>query len=184
MLKRPVPPQHRSDAPIIFVHRSDPAWDNERIKAEQAEMVKREEDPSLHPVARYLGGWGRYDLDAAYTFLGKSATARDYLDEAKAPTMWHLRRHNAREWYEVHPLYEKAVRVGEKPYAAFILACSYALERVDNGPTLAMPGGRPGAADLQTLHDWGQENEIDLVYAIGEAGYQASMPLTASEKKA
>lgn len=184
MLKRPQPPQNRVDAPIIFVHRADGAWDNDRIQSEQAEMTKREESPANHPAARYLGGWGRYDLDAQHTFLGRAAPARDYIDESKSPTMWHLRRLTAREWYEVHPAYDKARRNGEEPFAAFILACSYGLEKVEHGPTLEMPGGRPGPADLQRLHDWGQENEIDLVYAIGEAVYMASMPLTASEKKA
>lgn len=182
MLKRP--PQNRVDAPIIFVHPDDPAWDKARIAAEQAEMKKRGEKPQDHPAARYQGGWNRYDLDAQGTVAGELKSPRDYIDETKQPTMWRLRRLTALEWYEVHPLWLKGRKNGEDaPVAACLLACVMGLEKADNGPDLDRPGGRLGNADIQRLHDWGQESEIDLVLAIGEAVYCASMPLTESEGK-
>lgn len=182
MLKRP-PPQ-RVDAPIIFVHPSDPAWDTKRVVAEQTEMKARGELPAMHPVSRYQGGWTRYDLDAAGTVAGQSVSPRDYLDLAKHPTMWKLRRLSGLEWYEVNPLVKQAGRRGDEPDAAYLLACIIGLESVENGPLLSRPGGRLGPADIQLLHDTGQENGgIDLVHDIGEAVYQASMPLTESEKK-
>lgn len=175
------PPQNRSDAPIIFVHEDDPAWDLARVKEEQAALGDHAKN---HPVAQYFGGWTRYDLDAKGTLAdGRVVTAREYLDEAQQPTMWKLRRLTWDQWYEVHPVVEKAWRSGERPFAGYIKACLYGLERVDNGPTFDMPAGRMSTADLAKLHEMSQANDIDLAYDIGEAVYQASMPLSESEKK-
>ena len=183
MLKRPTPPSHRVDAPIVFVHPSDPAWDKERVEAEQAQM----DAPEMHPVARYQNGWGRFDLSAEYTVLGQPHCALDYLDESKQPTRWKLRRLTALEWYEVHPLWQKAIARGELPYDAFLRACAIGLEKAepDLGVELKRPGGRLSASDVQLLHDMGQEQSpaIDLVFDIGSAVYTASLPLTDSEKK-
>lgn len=182
MLKRR-PPQHRVDAPILYVHPSDEAWQRERIEAEQTAMKARGEDPKQHPVARYQGGWTRYDLDAMSTVAGEARTPRDYLDESKQPTMWKLRRLDVAQWYEVHPLWDKAARASEKAFVAFLRAALVGIEKVENGPTLELTAGRLTATDLQLLHDIGQGAEIDLVYDIGQAVYTASMPLSESEGK-
>lgn len=174
MLKRP--PQHRSDAVPIFVHPSDEAWDNDRITAELQELG---DEAKMHPVARYLGGWTRYDLDAQATVAGRTVTAREYIDESKQPTLWKLRRLSFAEWYEIQPLVEKALRAGERPFSGYLKACICGLANVDNGPTLEIPGGRLNAADVAKLYEIDQE----LPYAIGEAVYQASIPLTESEGK-
>lgn len=175
MLKRP--PQHRSDATPIFVHKDDPAWDHERIEAEKAKMDK----PEMHPVTRYLGGWGRYDLDARGTVDGQDVSAREYLDESKHPTMFRFRRMTGLEWYEAHAMWKKGATD-----EAFLRAVYLTLEKIENGPELsARPGGRLTAADIDMLTALGHEQEpaIELVYLLGEVGYTASMPLTESEKK-
>lgn len=177
MLKRP--PQHRIDAPILYVHQSDEAWDHDRIVAEQGEMASRGEDPHQHPVARYLGGFTRYDLDAAATFAGKVTTPREYLDESKQPTYWKLRRLTWDQWYEVLPLWEKAVRDNERPIKAYLRACVMGVERAENGPALEPVAGRLTADDISRL--FAIDAELPLV--LGEAVYTASMPMTETEGK-
>lgn len=175
MLKRPAPPAHRADAPIMFVHGDDPAWDRDRVHKEQEALG---ELAKSHPVARYMGGWTRYDLDARGTLADGTITApRDYIDDSKQPTLWKLRRLSWDQWYEIHPMVEKAWRNNERPYAAYLKACHYGVERVENGPTLELTAGRLSATDISTLHEWGQSNSIDLIFSLGEAVYQASMPL-------
>lgn len=171
------PPQHRVDAPIVFVHPSDPAWDKERVDKEMTELGDRAQ---YHPVVRYLGGWTRYNIDAPGTLAdGSVTTAREYLDESKQPTVFKLRRLTFDEWYEVEPLVEKARRSLESPFAGYIKACRFGLESIENGPALEMPGRRCSHADMTKLYATRQ----DLPYDIGEAVYQASMPLTESEGK-
>src|SRR5689334_11416959 len=126
------PPQHRVDAPIMFVHPTDTAWDYPRIKAEQEKMRESGADPLMHPVARYHGGWTRYDLDAQATLFGEVVRPRDYLDESKQPVMWKLRRLTQPQWYEIHPRWEKAGRNGERAFEAFKLAAIVGVERVEN----------------------------------------------------
>ena len=174
MLKRP--PQQRVDAPIIFVHRDDPAWDHARIEAEKAQMEK----PAMHPVERYLGGWGRYDIDARATVLGQDVSPREYLDESKHPTLFRFKRMAALDWYEARALHMKGA------YADAFLRSIHALEKIENGPELsAKPGGRLTLADVQMLTDLGHEQSppIELLFELGEVAYTASMPLTESEKK-
>lgn len=183
MLKRP--PQHRVDAPIIFVHPSDGAWDHERVLAEQAEMVKLEQDPKRHPYAQYHGGWTRYDLGATATVLGSVVCVRDYLDESKQPTLWHLRRLTGAQWYEVNPLWVKAATAREQPTHAYIKAFLMGLHKVEHGPQLELPGGRPSAHDFEIVTELGhaQDEPVELPIDIGCAVYTASMPLSESEGK-
>jgi hypothetical protein len=183
MLKRP--PQHRVDAPIIFVHPSDGAWDHERVRDEQARMAELGEDPKRHPYAQYQGGWTRYDLGATATVLGQVVCVRDYLDESKQPTFWYLRRLNAAQWYEVQPVWLKAAAGREHPTHAYTKAFFMGLHRVENGPMLSMPGGHPSAQDFDLVWETGraQDEPIELPLDIGCAVYTASMPLTESEGK-
>lgn len=173
------PPQYGADWPIVFVHDRDDAWDSERIKREQAEMRARDEDPTKHPVARYLVGRTRYHLDAAETLNGETVTVREYLDESKGPTYWHLRRLDLMEWYEVAPQWERSVRAGERPLACYRRCCELGLVRVENGPKLELPGGRPSRADMERLFALGQMIPAD----VGAAVYWASQPLTDAEGK-
>lgn len=180
MLKpKQLPPQHRADAPIVFVHHDDSAWDMERVRAEQAEIRDTNGDPTQHPVARYLGGYTRYDLDAPGQVLGRPTTAREYIDENKQPTRWTLRRLSWREWYEVQPLFERAAIAKERPRAAYATACQMGVVKVEAGPTLEFVGGRLTNSDMQRLYEIDQE----LPYDLGAAVYAASLPLSESEGK-
>lgn len=174
------PPQHRSDAPIIFVHPSDSAWDEPRILAERDKLVELGIEAKHHPVSRYLGGWTRYDLDAEATLFDQAVTPRQYLDEEKRPTFWKLRRLSREEWYEVQGMFEASRARGEpRPIKCNARCCELGLIGVDNGPTLELPGGRPSKADLDRLYAIGHDLQLD----IGQAVYQASMPLSAAEGK-
>jgi hypothetical protein len=175
------PPQHRIDAPIVFVHRSDSAWDRDRIEREKADMRKADLDPRDHPVDRYLGGFTRYHLDAQATVGGEVVTVRSYLDDTKQPTFWRLRRLTVHEWYEVHPQWERAVRAKESPTKAYVMAATLGVVKVENGPTLDLTAGRLTAGDLEKLREIGEAIDDDLIVAIGEAVYQASMPLREDE---
>lgn len=175
------PPQHRADAKIVYVHPADESWDEERILREQEEMREREEKPGDHPVARYLGGWTRYDLDAVATLNGETVSARQYLDPSKPATEWHLRRLRVDERYEIDSLLEQDIRAGSmKPRKAYLRACVLGLKKVENGPELEGAGRRLTANDLEKLQDL----HPDLPLDIGEAVYTASLPLRDDEKKA
>ena len=173
------PPQHHVDARITFVHPADDAWDNERIRDEQAAMLAAGQAPKNHPMARYFGGWTRYHIDAEATVIGTSVAPRHYLLDGVQPTTWRLRRLTHAQWQEVFPLYHHAASREDKPFAAYLLAAKLGIERVDNGPDLELTGGRLTASDLAKLH----EIHHDLVYDLGEAVYQASMDLREDEKR-
>jgi hypothetical protein len=168
------PPQYRADAPIVFVHESDGAWDRARIIAEREKMLERGIDPKYHPVSRYLGGWTRYNLDAPATLFDEATTARAYLIESERPTLWKLRRLGREDWYEVQPMWEASRARGEpRPMKCYQRCCELGLVGVENGPALELPGGRPNRSDLDRLFAIGH----DMPFDIGCAVYQASMPL-------
>lgn len=173
------PPQHRADATPIYVHPEDSAWDTERIDREIERLQAEGRDATEHPWSLYHGAAGRFDLDAEYTLFGEVVRPRDYLDGDKAPTLWHLRRLGVHDWYEIQPIFERAVKAGERPYAAYLRACTVGIEKVEGGPRLSLHGGKLGAADLDKLYEIGQR----LPFEIGAAVYYASLPLTDSEGK-
>lgn len=173
------PPQHRIDAIATFVHPTDTAWDRDRIETERAAMKELGLAEKDHPVSKYIGGWTRYDIDAAQTLMGQVVTIRDYLDDSKQPTLWKLRRLTAEEWYEIQPKYERDVRRGDRPWAAYIHAGRIGIKSVENGPALEMSGGRLTPSDVQKLDEISHE----LLYAIGEAVYAASLDLREDERR-
>jgi hypothetical protein len=177
------PPQHRIDAPIRFIHPSDTAWDRERWDREKDEMRKAGLDPSDHPVDRYLGGFTRYDPDAEATVNGAVVTVNEYIDDAKQPTVWHLKRLTILQWYDVQPMWERDVRAGQSPKKAYVHAATIGVAKVDNGPTLDLTGGKLTTSDLEKLREIGSGIGDDLIVAIGEAVYQASMPLREDERR-
>jgi hypothetical protein len=64
------PPQHRADAPIVFIWSKDPAWDFERVNAEL------KADPE-HVVKLYIDGKTRGDITAPDA---EGRVVTDYLD--------------------------------------------------------------------------------------------------------
>jgi hypothetical protein len=95
------PPQHRADALGRFIHPSDDAWDVERINSEHSDA---------HPVARYLTGKTRFDLQAE--------GVRDYLRTGARPTVFVFRRLTLAEYTRildtgaVHAMWTECARVG------------------------------------------------------------------------
>lgn len=190
-LRRNRPPQHRIDAPIVYVHQDDDAWNIERVREEQKRMAAAGEDQKHHPVALYQGGWTRYDLNAKGTVLGDVVAVSDYLDEGKHPMRWVLRRLTVTEWYEVHALFERAARMGEQPYACYLRCFALGVTRLEGGPSLEMTGGRLTMADMEVIRDMADGTAdlaegrppIDFPFDVGTAVYNASSPLTDPEKK-
>jgi hypothetical protein len=177
------PPQHRIDAPILYVHPSDDAWDKPRFESEKEQMRAAGLDPRDHPLELYFGGFTRYDLSAKATVAGEVVTLRSYLDDAKHPTIWKLRRLTVHEWYDVSPIWEQEAIAKRKPTKAYFLAATIGIRQVDNGPTLDLPGGKLSPSDLEKLRDMGEAMGEDLILAIGEAVYSASMPLREDERR-
>lgn len=179
------PPQHRIDAPGVYVHAAESAWDEERIIREQTEMEERGDSASDHPVARYLGGWTRYDLDASETLGDQVVTVREYLDMAKSPAMWKLQRLSVTDHYDVQGLWEQEVRSGTRPFKAYLRACAVGLLGVENGPELAGAGkGKTlTISDLDKLHTLSPQAP-ELPIDIGMAIHNFSASLRDDEKKA
>jgi len=79
------PPQHRADAPIVFIAPLDPAWDHERIQAEQKPLLKSAKSGdeaarkalNSQPYGMYIRGETRGDVSTPSL---DGATIADYLD--------------------------------------------------------------------------------------------------------
>lgn len=164
-------PQHRADAPIVFVHPSDEAWDQEKIGKELGDEA--EDD---HPIRLYWGGFTRYDLNPK---------VQSYLRTDGNPTRFHLRRLSWEQWLEAQSMFERSVVRGDlRPSEAYIYACRYGLKRIENGPVLTDSTEYAiSDRDMAKLHQYSTD-KYNLILDIGQASYQASMPLGESEKKA
>lgn len=164
------PPQHRADAPVVFIHPCDDAWDHARIESE----LKDADDD--HTLKRYWGGHSRYDL---------TPDVQAYLKPDGRPTKFYLRRLPWKAWNEAQGMWERAVLRGDnRPVEAYEHACQRGLERID-GVELMDPTDHTGVSDrdMQRLHDLSTD-KYNLILDIGQAVYQASMPMSEAEKKA
>ena len=162
------PPTHRADAPIVYVHPSDDAWDQDRIKADLA-------DKTDHPLQQYWGGYTRYDLTPA---------VQAYFKPDARPTKFYLRRLKWDEWMRCKGMWERSVVSGDpRPVEAFVEACRLGLVRIDNGPEIDPAGGRLSDRDMQRIQDLSTDR-YEMILDVGQAAYQASMPLSEAEKKA
>lgn len=173
------PPSHRADAPIVYVHPSDPAWDNDRIARELKEY--READPpkpeSQHPVRRYRDGHTRYDITQVQDYIGPDATK------------WAFKRIGAFDWQDIEGMRDAQLARGAKPRTAYLRALMISLVKCENGPTLVGECGRWLPEDVESiaaLSFWDEDSNrtVDVLYDVGEAAYTASMPLSRAEKKA
>lgn len=173
------PPTHRADAPIVYVHPSDPAWDHERIARELKEYAAADpvKPPSQHPVHRYWDGYTRYDVDAVAEYLKPDATR------------FYFKRIGVVDWQEIESMKEAQIGAGSKPRRAVLRALSLALTKIENGPTLVGEAGALKLEDIDriaALNYWDDEKNatVDILYDVGVAAYTASMPLSKAEKKA
>ena len=123
------PPQHAVDAPIVYVHHADDAWSFDQIGEEREKMTAAGEDPDRHPVAVYHSGKSRYDLNASYAVCGEMRSAAMYLDEAKGPWRWKLKRLPFDDFYQVQSLIGQSYELGA------IKACRLGVTGVE-GPAL------------------------------------------------
>ena len=167
------PPTHRADAPIVYVHPSDPAWNKERIDRELREYREAEKPESTHPVLRYRGGFTRYDVAAVADYLAPDATR------------FYLKRIGAYDWQEIESLRESS----PSPRKAFLRALALSLTRIENGPTLVGEAGAIQVEDLERIaalsfFDEEEQRSVDVLYDLARAAYTASMPLSKAEKKA
>lgn len=173
------PPAHRVDAPIIYIHPSDSAWDFSRYDDEKAQL----EDPGKHPLSLYFGGWTRYDLSAASELNGQLVTPQDYLLPNKEPTKWYLKRLGHEDYYEVRSMAMSAWQKDQLPSQAYLKAAQIGIKKVENFPEeLVGPPGALTKRDMEKLFEY-RTASFDLVIDIGSAVYAASMPLTDAEKK-
>lgn len=182
MLKRP--PQHRVDAEIVYVHPLDPAWDSARLDAECEEMDAAEPGGSkAHPVLIYWSGASRFDLEARHSFKDGTASAAEYLDDAKA-NKFALRRLGVRKLSSVtHRIRSDDP---ERLASAQIDAVKWGVLSI-TGPAMPKLRGEGATelteADLDELATCTQYG-ADLLDSIGLAVWRASQPLTDAEKKA
>lgn len=178
-LKRP--PQHRANAEPIYVHFSDDAWDHARIETDMEAMKRDGQDPSQHPVALYWSGSTRYDLHARVLYGNDSAPATDWLDMKKA-CLFTLRRLDPGKFARVQARKEAASRKGESDYENAIDSCRWTLAKCE-GPGAPKLSGRGELSD-RDIAELTECFGAPLVWALGDAGYLASIPLTDDEKKA
>lgn len=161
------PPTHRVDAPIVFIHPADPAWNQEAV----AEAAKKDGKDSA--FARYHAGKTRYDASDVQAFISGQ------------PVEFLLRRLDATQLIEVQSLLERDVVQQKKMMrSAFLQAACYGLSEVKQGGVQALDLESPGSLSQEDIDALcSTELGIDLVQAIGQAVYLASQPLRDDEKK-
>lgn len=164
------PPQHRIDAPIVFVHHIDDAWDRSKIDRDctviTGDGVKVL--PELNPLAQYRGGFTRYDLNAS---------VQEYLRASATPTRFVLRRLAWDEYQACRQQIDSGRRRD-----AYAYACQTGLTKIEAG-AFDLEGKSPTWQEMQKLHDMSPLG-VDLVHDIGQAVFQASLPMSEAEKKA
>lgn len=185
------PPQHKVDAPIVYIDPKDDAWKREEWECEIRDLLERneeagqeEEDASEHPMRKYFSGLGRYDLDAPGPVGGAMRTPRSYLDMTKSPTQFVLRRLNHQQYHEV-----LEVAQTQSTAKAELLACRYGIKSCNALDFDGASGGFLTSADMEKLDYAGgdlPDGTLDrmLAHRIGNAVFMASHTLSADEKKA
>ena len=205
------PATHRIDAPIIYIHPLDDAWDRERIEAERetlrgalATALESSTDPKRraaiacdmrHPVDVYYSGATRYDLDAplklwtSATEKPQPVTARGYL---RGPaTEFTLRRLDSARWsvFSATMLGSLQTVLASRPDLS-----PEEIARLARGDELARRdvlrvSALTGIVSVTGLTWKGTEDDLELLHAmssdliseVGSAVFSASRPLTAAE---
>lgn len=164
-----LPPLHRADGTIEYIHPKDLAWDNDKFDADLNGQYKDRDD---HPALLYITGQTRYELTPA---------VREYFLDGVRPTIWHLDRLPRSSWQEVRDMRRRGSESRALEYALI-----RSLKEIDDGgepfplkgPTSPMKS--LSKSDMDRL-----EARFGRVFLeeIGEAVVLASGDLTAIEKK-
>ncbi|MEL6705033.1 MAG: hypothetical protein AAFP15_12205 [Bacteroidota bacterium] len=162
------PPTHRIDAPIVFVHPGDSAWDTEAIEK------SREEHGEDCPWSRYCSGATRYDIGPVTHLLSGK------------PVEFHLRRLDAIQLNDVTGLREREALQGFLyARAASMKGARLGLVSIEQDGRKLLELQRPAdltITDVQTITDSFDEG-IEVLRLVGAAVFQASQPLRDDEKK-
>lgn len=175
-MARKRPPQHRADAPGVFIPRSDSSFDQDRYDRELAQLEAEGGSRKDHPIERYYSGSTRYDLAAQELLFGQVTTAGSYFRPEENPEKWILRRLDWDQWHRVMGLIEQGA-FGQ----AQLLAARFGIKGVENSP-IKLEGAEAGLLthqDMQRIHD----ADATLATALGFAAWKFSRPLDDVEKK-
>ncbi|MGH1451190.1 MAG: hypothetical protein ACRBBM_17435 [Pseudomonadaceae bacterium] len=156
------------DAPIVFIHPADSAWDKDAVAASEKEHGKD------CPFLRYHSGDTRFDASEVQALL------------KGRPIEFHLSRLSALQLNEVQSLIERDhVQSAYMYRTAYWLAERYGLIAIKQGGDTLIELRSPGnltIADNELLVE-SFDIGIDLIRHIGQAVYLASQPLRDDEKK-
>jgi hypothetical protein len=177
-----MPPQHSVTAPILFIARTDPAWDLDTAIVEKDGLEGDEHDG--HPLVAYFSGASRYDLDAPGTVITRDAqggkvhaqkSARDYLKPDSRPRIWTLRRIKLSLQAELEdaPKHRGCVQ-------AFALGVA---SLVNGPPGLEVKAVAGVSLSDQVVDAVADQLGAETVYDVGEAVLRASRAPTSAEKK-
>lgn len=179
------PPEHAADATPLFIAEFDDAVDHDRIERETKALDKGAE----HCTLQYYGGHTRYDIDAPLTVGGLTTTMRDYLREGATPTVFELRRVTGRLRQQAMTVLRRDLtegKDGRDRVGMLFELCKHGVASVKegfSGERWDLNGGQSGRmlteGDVQKLY----EADARLPEALGWAVFNASKPLSESEKK-
>jgi len=180
------PPKHTIEAAAgltsVYILPGDNAWDQDRITREIAENFDGKAE--AHPVAQYLNGNTRYDLDADALVAGERVTIRTYL--IGRATEFRIRRLSTIDIARVNGwMHERADNIN----LAMDYACRRGIVSIENlDIDWIVRDGELSDVTMQQLYDCGTSDEggggIPLITDIGLAIFRVSQPLTYGEKKA
>lgn len=162
------PPTHRIDAPIVYIHPADEAWDQDAIAKSE------EEHGELCPYLQYVAGKTRYDAGGVQHLLKGN------------PVEFHGKRLGVVQLNEVQALADReGFQQSWTTRGAYMQAARYGLSAVKQGGEDVLTlqsSGNLTTVDLETLRDC-SDLGIELIRDIGRALYIASQPLRDDEKK-
>jgi hypothetical protein len=162
------PPKHGADDPIIYIHPSDEAWDEQAISD-----TSDDEGVDDDPFIEYCSGRTRFSPVGVQHLLSGN------------PVEFHLRRLSAIELTEVASLMERDHAQGSTSYrTAYLQAARYGLTAVKQSGMDLVRLQSPGALsadDIEVLSSTSMG--IELIRCVGQAVHIASQPLRDDEKK-
>ena len=174
-----LPPVHRIDHPIVWIHETDGAWDRDRIDYELAVLEgKRQPEHgrpvpngkrSDHPWVRFVNGSSRGDLRTVEEYLA-------HRDGDLGPTRFTFSRLALRHWIVVRNYLENSAPVDARVYALRLSLTS--------ATGIDLQGGRDGEPlteqDLLTLRAAVGDSVLE---SLGLFAIKASSELADAEKK-